>query len=82
MKAFKMYLLYSQLELDATHLCGLKRFCDFVPIFYASYWLQCPLASEVALNDLQFYQSMTNYITIDKEVAEAARNAFLRHGGI
>ena len=40
--AFKMYLLRSQLDLDADLILGLKRFGDFVSIFYAPYWLQCP----------------------------------------
>ena len=35
--AFKMYLLHSQLKLDAILRCRLKRFCDFVSIFYAFY---------------------------------------------
>ena len=56
--AFKMYLFHNQLELDTTLLRRLKRFCNFVSFFYTSYWLQCPLASEAALNDLQFYQSV------------------------
>ena len=29
--------------------------------------------------DLEFYRAMINYIKIDKEVAEAARHALLRH---
>ena len=39
--AFKMYLLRSQLDVDATLVNGLRRFCNFVSIFYAPYWLQC-----------------------------------------
>ena len=54
-----MYLLRSQLELDATLLHELKLFCDFVSIFSTSCLLHCSLASEAVLNDLQFYQSMT-----------------------
>ena len=48
-------------------------------IFYAPYWLQCPLASEAAVNDLEFHRAMMNYSSVDEEVAEAARHAFLRH---
>ena len=58
--AFKMYVLRSQLDLDADLIHELKRFCDFVFIFYAPYWLQCPLASEAAVNDLEFYRAMIN----------------------
>ena len=39
---------------DADLIQGLKRFCDLVSIFYAPYWLQCPSASEAAVNDLEF----------------------------
>ena len=74
--AFKMHLLSSQLDLDADLIHGLKRFGDFVSIFYAPYWLQCPLASEAAVNDLEFYRTMINHIKIDEEVAEAARQHF------
>ena len=77
--AFKIYLLRSQLDLDADLIHGLKRFGDFASIFYAPYWLQCPVASEAAVNDLEFYPAMINYIKIDEEVAEAARHALLRH---
>ena len=77
--AFKMYLLRSQLDVDATLVNGLRRFCNFVSIFYAPYWLQCPLASEAAVNDLEFHRAMMNYSSVDEEVAEAARHAFLRH---
>ena len=77
--AFKMYLRLSQLDVDATLVNGLRRFCNFVSIFYAPYWLQCPLASEAAVNDLEFHRAMMNYSSVDEEVAEAARHAFLRH---
>ena len=77
--AFKMYLRRSQLDVDATLVNGLRRFCNFVSIFYAPYWLQCPLASEAAVNDLKFHRAMMNYSSVDEEVAEAARHAFLRH---
>ena len=40
---------------------------------------QCPLASEAAVNDLEFHRAMMNYSSVDEEVAEAARPAFLRH---
>ena len=77
--AFKMYLRRSQLDVDAALVNGLRRFCNFVSIFYAPYWLQCPLASEAAVNDLEFHRAMMNYSSVDEEVAEAARHAFLRH---
>ena len=77
--AFKMYLLRSRLDVDATLVNGLKRFCNFVSVFYAPYWLQCPLASEAAVSDLEFHGAMMNYSSVDEEVAEAARRAFLRH---
>ena len=54
----KMYLLRSQLDVDATLFNGLTRFCNFVSIFYAPYWLQCPLASEAAVNDLEFHRAV------------------------
>ena len=57
---------------------GLRRFCNFVSIFYAPYWLQCPFASEVAVNDLEFHRAMMNHSSVDEEAAEAARHAFLR----
>ena len=50
--AFKWCLLRSQLDLDADLIHGLKRFCDFVSIFYAPYWLQCPLVSETGFGVL------------------------------
>ena len=75
---FKMYLLRSQLDVDAALVNGLRRFCNLVSIFYAPYWLQCPLASEVAVNDVEFHRAMMNYSSVDKEVAEAARHVFLR----
>ena len=56
--AFRMYLRLSQLDVDATLVNGLRRFCNFVSIFYAPYWLQCPLASEAAVNDLEFHRAM------------------------
>ena len=56
--AFKMYLRLSQLDVDATLVNGLRRFSNFVSIFYAPYWLQCPLASEAAVNDLEFHRAM------------------------
>ena len=77
--AFKMYLRRSQLDVDATLVNGLRRFCNFVSIFYAPYWLQCPLASKAAVNDLEFHRAMMNYSSVDEEVAEAARHAFLKH---
>ena len=58
--AFKMYLLRSQLDVDATLVNGLTRLCNFVSFFYAPYWLQCPLASEAAVNDLEFHRAMMN----------------------
>ena len=67
------------MDVDATLVNGLRRFCNFVSIFYAPYWLQCPLASEAAVNDLEFHRAMMNYSSVDEEVAEAARHAFLRH---
>ena len=76
---FKWCLLRSQLDLDADLIHGSKQFGDFVSIFYAPYWLQCPSASEAAVNDLEFYRTMINYIKIDEEVAEAARHALPRH---
>ena len=79
--AFKMYLLRSQLDVDATLVNGLRRFCNFVSIFYAPYWLQCPLASKAAVNDLEFHRAMMNCSSVDEEVAEAARRAFSRHRG-
>ena len=48
-------------------------------IFYAPHWFQCPLASEAAVNDLYFYKSLMDYVNVDKQVAEAAISAFLRH---
>ena len=74
-----MYLLRSQLDVDATFVNGLRRFCNFVSIFYAPYWLQCPLASKAAVNDLEFHRAMMNYSSVDEEVAEAARHTFLKH---
>ena len=77
--AFKTYLLRSQLDVDAALVNGLRRFCNFVSIFYAPYWLQCPIASEAAVNDFEFHRAIMNHSSIDKEGAEAARHAFLRH---
>ena len=74
-----MYLLQSQLGLDSNTVKRLKRFCDFVSIFYAPDWFQCPLVSEAAVNDLNFYKSLIDYVNVDKQVAEAAISAFLRH---
>ena len=77
--AFQMHLLRSQLDVDAALVNGLRRFCNFVFIFYAPYWLQCPLASEAAVNDLKFHRAIMNYSSVDEEVAENARHAFLRY---
>ena len=76
---FKMYLLQSQLGLDSNIVKRLKRFCDFASIFYPPHWFQCPLASEAAVNDLNFYKSLIDYVNVDKQVAEAAMRACLRH---
>ena len=67
------------MDVDAALVNGLRRFCNLVSIFYAPYWLQCPLASEAAVNDLEFHRAMMNYSSVDEEVAEAVRHAFLRH---
>ena len=77
--AFKMYLLRSQLDVDATLVNGLRRFCNFVSIFHAPCWLQCLLASKAAVNDLEFHRAMVNYSSVDEEAAKAARHAFLGH---
>ena len=37
------------------------------------------MASEAAVNDLNFYKSVIDYVNVDLQVAEAAINAFLRH---
>ena len=70
--ALKVYLLRSQLDVDAALVNGLKRFCNFVSIFYVSYWLHCPLASEAAVNDMEFHRAMMNYASVDEKVAKAA----------
>ena len=77
--AFEMYLLRSQPDVDATLVNVLRRFCNFVSTFHASHWLQCLLVSEAAVNDLEVHRAMMNYSSVDEEVAEAARYAFLRH---
>ena len=62
----------------------LKRFCDLVSIFYVPYWLQCPLASEAAVNDLEFYRAVINYIKIDedKKLIKLRNMHFKDTGGI
>ena len=77
--AFKVYLLQSRLNLDSGTVKRLKRFFDFVSIFYSPHWFECPLTSEAAVNDLNFYKSVIDYVNVDEQVAEAAINAFLRH---
>ena len=77
--AFKVYLLQSHLDLDSDTVKRLKRFCDFVSIFYSPHWFECPLASEAAVNDLNFYESVMDCVNVDEQVAAAAINAFLRH---
>ena len=77
--AFKVYLLQIHLDLDYDTVKRLKRFCDFVSIFYSPHWFECPLASKAADNDLNFYKSVIDYVNVDEQVAETAINAFLRN---
>ena len=42
--AFRMYLLCSQLVVDATLVNGLRRFCNFVSIFYALILVAVPFS--------------------------------------
>lgn len=77
--ALKMLLLQEQLDIEPEVLDGLQRFGQFVAIFYAPYWFECPLASEAALNDLQFFNRMLKYKNVDDDIASAAISAFNRH---
>ena len=49
------------------------------PFFFSPHWFECPLASEAAVNDLNFFKAVIDYVNVDEQVAEAAINAFLRH---
>jgi hypothetical protein len=51
----------------------------YVGLFYAKYFLQSSLSASAPANDLEFYYSMKEYSTHDKEVAEAALRSISRH---
>ena len=72
-------ILLSHLDLDSDTVKRLKRFSDFASIFYSPHWFEYPLASEAAVNDLNFYKSVIDYVNVDEQAAEAAINALSRH---
>ena len=75
----KMFLLQSQLDMDAEGLAQLKRQVKYNCLVYVVPWLSSSIGADAAHNDLQLYKTLLEYSNIDPPVAEVALKFLNKH---
>lgn len=78
---YKIYLFRDQsvLKLTKREEKAIFRFVKFGALIYAAAWVEAPLATEAAGNDLQLWKNLVAYESIDLDIARAARVVLERH---
>ena len=56
-----------------------QRMTKFVACLYGRYFLQSPLTTSAAANDLEFWKDLTEYAEIDSTIADASKKSVTRH---
>ena len=75
----KMFLLQSQLDMDAEGLAKLTRQVKYNSLVYVVPWLCSSIGADAAYNDLQLYKTLLEYSSIDPPVAEIALKFLNKH---
>lgn len=75
----KMYLFRNQLNYSQEFTKKLLDFCLFVSFIYARFWIECPLASEAPLNDLNLYKDLHKYAAINKQISKCGLEKLAKH---
>ena len=77
--AGKMLKFSSQMSYDATMINKLKRMNMFLSLFYTSRWLSASIGADASMHDLQFFQDMLKYRSINKEIADIVLRKLKNH---
>jgi hypothetical protein len=76
---FKMYIFRRQFCLAPPLAKGLQNVCIFYAVLYVKAWFTSPLASEAAVNDLNFWKKLTCYKKVNRAIAEKALEKLQNH---
>ena len=68
-----------QCSYDTKTISRLHGFAEFLILFYIPVWLKSSIATEAAINDLNFSQNMLQYKAYDENVGQAAFQKLLKH---
>lgn len=77
--SFKIYLFRGQFQLSPVEKSNFKEMCLFASLIYVKAWIQCPLASDAAVNDLNFFKQLKKYAVVSETVSETAIAKFENH---
>lgn len=77
--SFKIFLFRNQFSLSEEEKANFKEMSLFAGLIYVKAWIQCPLASDAAVNDLIFFKQLKEYAIISEVVSTVAIKKFERH---
>jgi hypothetical protein len=75
----KMFLFRHQLDLPKETTDCLRHLTLFYVLVYAKAWLTAPNAADAPVNDLQLFNQLQRYKTINKTIANAALDKLSNH---
>lgn len=58
---------------------AVRKFVNFVTLIYSIWWMNCSSVVDAPWHDLQFFQQLLSYETVDPLVAKSALKAFQKH---
>ena len=74
----KIYMLHT-FSMNSRDSACVQRMTKFVACLYGRYFLQSPLTTSAAANDLEFWKDLTEYAEIDSTIADASKKSVTRH---
>lgn len=77
--SLKIYLFRDQFQLSPEEIDNFKEMCLFASLIYIKAWIQCPLASDAAVNDLNFFKQLKKYAVVSETVSDTAIEKFENH---
>ena len=57
----------------------IRDFVSFVTLLYSTWWINCPCVVDAPFNDLEFYQNLLKYRTVNQVISDAATKAMKNH---
>lgn len=76
---FKMYFFRDQFPKVADLEVQIREFCLFSSLIYVKAWIECPITTDAAINDLQLFKNILQYSKLNEEISVKAIDKLENH---